>query len=481
MVSCVFLHYVMVGLLLFPRVFSWSQGSLLGMPRAIIASPHVMRYRGHLRSTMMDSVPEIEYGAPSSSKVKASARLSAFNLAKCVGGVGVFALPAGVALFSDSKKAVIPAAALCIALGLVSAYTFSLYGRACAHYKTTTLKETWSKAVGEDTAWIVSFASTLKTLFACLTFSIVIGDSFTSLAKSMGAPALLHVRTNMILLMSFLVVLPLCLLQSLAALAPFSAMGMAGTIYTKIFMMIRLVDGSYRPGGKFFNDVVPALQPVFGARPLPVNPLTMVLVSMLSTAYIAHYNAPTFYSELRDNTMPRFNAVSLAGFGIAIFMTLWVTLTGFLTFGGNASGYILNNYSGMDKLASIARCSVGITILTSYPFTFTALRTGCLDMLGVPVDKRPELNTPTTLMILGAITSAAMVITNVGFAVSFAGALFGNALMYCAPAIIEIARTRDTGTISFWNLLVNRLILGGGAVLGILGAAICVLKEIGKI
>jgi len=421
--------------------------------------------------------------AVTSSRAKgpASARLSAFNLAKCIGGVGIFALPAGVALYSDTRKALIPSAIICTLLGLTSAYTFILYGRACSHYNTTTLKETWAKAVGADSAWIISTSSSLKTIFTCLTFSIVIGDSFSSLAKSMGAPSFFYDRTNMILLMSSIVVLPLCLLQSLAALAPFSAIGMMGSIYTAIFMTIRYLDGSYCQGGRFFHDLPPTLQPVFDTRPNSVSKLTLVLVSMLSTAYIAHYNAPNFYSELRNNTMRRFNAVALTGFTSAICLTLWVISTGFLTFGGNANGYILNNYSGMDKLASIARFSIGVTIVTSYPFSFTALRTGVLDMFGVPVDKRSEINTAATLTILGIITSAALVIRNVGFAVSFAGALFGNALMYVAPAIIEICRTRSTGTATITNLIVNHLILVIGALLGLLGAGICVLKEMGKI
>lgn len=410
-----------------------------------------------------------------------SARLSSFNLAKCVGGVGVFSLPAGVALFSDSKKALVPAATICVLLGLVAAYTFILYGRACAQYETRTLQETWARAVGEDSAWMVSVASTLKTIFTCLTFSIVIGDSFTALARSLGAPALLQVRSNMVVATSGLVVAPLCLLQSLKALAPFSMVGMAGTIYTAIFMTIRMLDKSYSPGGRFFASVTPVLQPVFGARAHGLSPLTLVLVSMLSTAYIAHYNAPTFYSELRDPTKRRFANMTLSGFGTAILLTLWIITTGFLTFGGASNGFILNNYSGLDPLASVARAAVGVTIVTSYPFTFNALRTGTLDIMGVPADKRAELNTPTTLMILGAITALAVVVTNVGFAVGFAGALFGNALMYCAPAIIEIKRNAAASTTTHRNLFVNRFILGMGFLLGVLGAAVCVLKEVGRI
>jgi hypothetical protein len=84
-------------------------------------------------------------------------------------------------------------------------------------------------------------------------------------------------------------------------------------------------------------------------------------------------------------------------------------------------------------------------------------------------------------MILGAITALAVVVTNVGFAVGFAGALFGNAIMYCAPAIIEIKRNAAANTTTHRNLFVNRFILGMGFLLGVLGAAVCVLKEVGRI
>lgn len=447
---------------------------------------HAYKRRGKIGKTMTpfmsSGVDEVSSDVIAAKEaVEASARVSAFNLAKCIGGVGLFSLPAGVALFSDAKKALIPSAVICTFLGLVAAYTFILYGRGCAHYNTTSLKETWEEAVGKGSGWVVSSSSTLKTLFTCLTFSIVIGDSFRDLAVSMGAPKLLQSRSNMILGMTSGIVLPLCLLESLDALTPFSAMGMAGTLYTAVFMTIRALDGSYAPGGRFHSTIAHSMQPVFNSRPHGISSLTLVLVSMLSTAYIAHYNAPAFYSELRNNTSKRFNRVTMAGFGSAIVLTLWVISTGFLTFGGNCNGYVLNNYSRLDTLASIARFAVGVTLLTSYPFTFTALRTGIMDTLGVSASQRDEFHVPMTVSVLSLVTAAALVVKNVGFAVSFAGALFGNALMYCMPAIIEKRRVEAMGTANLRNRLVNNAILLFGAILGLLGAIVCVLREMGRI
>ena len=40
---------------------------------------------------------------------------------------------------------------------------------------------------------------TVKTFFACLAFSIILGDSFSSIAKSIDLPEFFHSRSNVIL------------------------------------------------------------------------------------------------------------------------------------------------------------------------------------------------------------------------------------------------------------------------------------------
>ena len=101
---------------------------------------------------------------------------------------------------------------------------------------------------------------------------------------------------------------------------------------------------------------------------------------MLSTSFIAHYNAPGIYEELKDNTMARFNQVVLGAFGAATSITVLVMAVGFATFGGASSGLILNNYANSDLFASLARLAIGVAIVTGYPFAFSAVRDGILDI-----------------------------------------------------------------------------------------------------
>ena len=127
-----------------------------------------------------------------------------------------------------------------------------------------------------------------KTLVACLCFSIIIADLSADLGKTAGlsgefflclpfgmcirvqvnAPltprrprcrvppsGALGSRDNILVLMSLFTILPLCLLRSFAALSATAYMGIAGTIGTIIAMVYRLMEGSYAPGGQFYQAV----------------------------------------------------------------------------------------------------------------------------------------------------------------------------------------------------------------------------------
>jgi len=76
-----------------------------------------------------------------------------------------------------------------------------------------------------------------------------------------------------------------------------------------------------------------------------------------------HYNAARFYTELKDRTLPKYGVAVGSSFAIAAVLYMALATFGFLTFGGNCSGYILNNYSPYDPLAFVSRLAVGLAVL----------------------------------------------------------------------------------------------------------------------
>ena len=216
-----------------------------------------------------------------------------FNLVKAIVGVGVLSLPAGIAAFGNSPTAVAPALCLIAAIGILSGFGFATIGRVCAYTGATSYREAWSQAVGARTSWIPSWSATLKTSMACLAFSMVLADTFCALLGS-------DQRTAVLLGLTTIILLPLCWLKDLASLAPFSLLGVVGMLYTGVAMAKRYLDGSYlteattTTGSALLESVPEALQPAFGndGWQSVFSPNSLILVCMLSTAYMAHFNAP---------------------------------------------------------------------------------------------------------------------------------------------------------------------------------------------
>lgn len=268
----------------------------------------------------------------------------------------------GIAAFGNAPSAAIPAVALIAVIGCLSAYGFSLIGRVCSYTGAKSYREAWASTISQGTSWLPAVSCTFKTSCAVLAYSMILADTSTSLLQTAGYTV---ARTPALLAVTSMILLPLCWMKNLSSLAPFSLLGSLGMGYTAIAMAIRYFGKAYAVGGKFV--VAKHLAPKFGTQgaSAAVSPSVFILVSMLSTAYMAHFNAPKFYTELKDNTIARFNTVVSSSFGIAIALFASMASLGFLTFGSASNGLILNNYANADGLMSLSRIAVFVSLVFS--------------------------------------------------------------------------------------------------------------------
>ena len=208
-----------------------------------------------------------------------------------------------------------------------------------------------------------------------------------------------------------------------------------------------------------------------------------VLESMLSTAYEAHFNAPLFYRELKDNTVPRYTRMVSTSFFASVITMIAVTAFGFLTFGGASSGFILNNYANSDRLASIARVFVASSIVFSYPLCFVGLRDGIRELRGTKPGET-KLRAEWTLGLVGVVTAVSLKLSDLGFVNSFGGALVGSGIVYSFPALMflkPLQRKAATGAGKLAGnvrreMAANKGIVVAGAVMAVLGCAVSVLE-----
>jgi hypothetical protein len=256
-----------------------------------------------------------------------------FSLVKSIVGAGVLSLPAGIAMFGDAPSAVIPAVILIATIGVLSGYGFALIGRVCSLTGTASYRSAWEESISKESSWIPAVAVTFKAIFAILAYSMILGDTFQSIALSTGYKIS---KTTVLMVITTVVLLPLCLLKNLGSLAPFSLLGSLGMVYTAGAMAIRYYGKAYAaPGGVFAHDLPRAFRPSFGTHgaAYALSPKASILLGMLSTAYMAHFNAPRFYNTLQNKSVPRFLTVVGTSFGISIALFAVIAALGFLTFG----------------------------------------------------------------------------------------------------------------------------------------------------
>ena len=445
--------------------------------------------------------------APTPSIFATARRLTpvAFGLVKAMAGTGMLALPLGLAVITDHPKGLWPANVLMSVLGLLSAYTFALYGRLVHATQATSLGGVWkaimcknSKSGAEphrDTSWIVSLANFVYCFGCGLAYSLVLGDILSSLARSssLRLPAVLLTRQAAILGVTGCVLLPLSNLQSLAALAPVSIVGVLGTLFTTGFLGWRcptvMASSPYVGCGSFgtysrFGSIAP-----------------LMLVAMSCVAMMAHFSAPEFYHELKktngkknssspaataapipaatteaDTTVLRnFFQITTAGFGTIAIVNALTLAFGFLTFGGACQGNILSNFSVSDPGATLCRLLIGVSVMGGFPMCIQPCRSAALEVLKIPGTVKN--NRRALGVLVGVLTSIALTVKDVGFVISMNGAVMGSNLMYTIPSLLFLKHTKNrTGARIRWERRFCRLLIGFGGVAMVAGAWVSILS-----
>jgi amino acid permease len=438
---------------------------------------------------------------------------------------------------SNYPQALWPANLLLLVLGIMSAYTFSLYGRLTHATGAKSLGEIWARITMTgnddrtaiaDTSWIVSVANFVYCFGCCLTYILVIGDSLSGLLQGCGGSGIWASRQASILAVATTMLLPLVRLSSLSALAPMSIVGVLGTMVVAVFMCLQCP--AIFSSSPYYTAAVSAaatktmsveaiqilhkksillrtapLPPLFNTYHRLKSPAPLSLVAMACVAWMAHFSAPDFYHSLNRgsrldkdkdddeivstgmtaaSTLNQFYTMTVLAYSIVAIVNAVVLSTGFLTFGGNSMGIILNNYSALDRGASLSRVLVLLSMIGGFPFVFHGCLSSATDLTSRrrPASAATSDNPPPTValnqqtmtsVLLSVVTATALIVKDAGFVVSFNGALMGTAIIYIFPAFLYLRHTanKSRSLMSHWLRLerwfckfVKRLACGAAAI-----------------
>lgn len=182
---------------------------------------------------------------------------------------------------------------------------------------------------------------------------------------------------------------------------------------------------------------------------------------------------------MKDHTTGKFNIVVIASFISAAVTYICISSLGFLTFGGHSAGFILDNYSYRDPLATLSRFGVALSVIFAYPLLFQGGRDGFWDLLG-QTEASSARRQATTIVLLTTITFLAIYINDLTFVLSFGGATLSSAIIYIFPPLMFQSLVLNCTCMRTYTsnreVKVSEAMMWVGDLFGLCGAIVTVIR-----
>ena len=417
--------------------------------------------------------------------------------------------------FSRGPSGIVPSLAMLVGFGSCSASTMIMYARLATSTKSKTIGELWGKIISRRTEWIVDLSIFSLCFGCCVFYSAFIGDIFGALASVLSIGGVAVKRWMVLTGITSFVLLPLCMLEDLSALQFSSLVGFAGILYTALFQVWRLSDGSYRTGGKMLPFVEEKMLPHWPEQKFSlwhVNTGTLVLANMLCLAFLSHYNAISYFRELEGSSIERYRVAIRLGFGISMLIFGAMMFVGYNLFGAAAQPLLLNNFpKSRDVMASAARVATGLAITFAYPLMFAGLKSSLFSLINAATAprgssspeqegeappaaakrKRPmdlDKRTQQVAVLASIVLITAIAIQcgeeDVGFILGIVGSVLGCLTAYILPATLRLSQKRrrdELGlSISLTETVASYTLIAVGLVFGACGVWITIKNEMEK-
>jgi len=325
--------------------------------------------------------------------------------------------------------------------GIVAAASFHMLGGASRQWGLSSFRGLWQRSVGSSLAmdWII----VVNGCLTLLSYAVMVADNTSSALVGLlgeGHPLALG-REAAVLVVALGVLLPLCLAPTLTALRHASVLGMCAMCYT---ILLVLLDAALSPAAR---EQDPELA-------VPIARLTPGLfsaIAIFSQSFVAHYNAPTIYSELRDKRPSSWTRVVATAYALAFAAYLSFALAGARRFGSRVEGNVLRMYPATTA-TMLAWLSISVSTAMSYPLVFHPFRDSCVGLLcrwrGSAVEKAPpaEVRSQQVLVALAFVPLSALVggrVDDLGVVNALTGAVTGCLVAYICPAIIYRTAVRE--------------------------------------
>lgn len=304
---------------------------------------------------------------------------------------------------------------------------FLLIGYLCAKTDAKTFRSLMVICIGQKAGVIMDVMLFFHTMFSCVGYITLIGD-FTTKSMSGLYPGCIFAenRTAAILVIAVFILFPLSLLRDLSSLKFTSMLGLFVTalaclyVFTDCLLNAReyhVMDNLTENWWYFRLD-------------------TFKCIALFNGSFSAHYNAPTYYAELKVKTFDNYVKAALYSFAIATILFTVFGLFGFARFGNAVMGNVLKGYSAESTMVQLCWMCMMMSTVFVFPLSFQRMRSSWTALVNKPRKMHAKSSIPfTTIGLLAVCVYLGSAFDDIAVIKMIKGATLGVSIMFIMPGL----------------------------------------------
>lgn len=318
------------------------------------------------------------------------------TIANAALGAGLLSIPYAIAsagLASGGAALLVLIIACCASLCIIMA---RMAVAQAADPSVTSFGALVAWGCGPLAAWFVELLVLTNSFGACIGYVVVLGDVITPLVYAplqQLAPKLsAHNARIAVCCVAAVFCLLLSLLRRISALRYTAAVAVFACFYTAGMLIIKAALSPCTEGHCFDETSPPrngwctreqalnatlsgsgacnAEAPQAGVSLWPVDAAAFFrALPIFMSALQCHIQVAFIFAEAPSRLRTRWPRLAIGGTSMALLLLFYAAVgaAGFLRFGAQTQGDCLENFSGADAVANVARVAVGITALSAFP------------------------------------------------------------------------------------------------------------------
>uniref|UniRef100_V9KGV6 Sodium-coupled neutral amino acid transporter 1-like protein n=1 Tax=Callorhinchus milii TaxID=7868 RepID=V9KGV6_CALMI len=369
----------------------------------------------------------------------ASFGMSVFNLSNAIIGSGLLGLS-----YAMANTGIVLFVILLIGVMLLSLYSIHLLLNISTITGSMVYETLGEKAFGKPGKFIVFGATSLQNTGAILSYLFIVKNELPFVIKSfvdVNSQEWYLNGSYLIIIVTLVIILPLCLFKNLGYLGYTSGFSLACMIF---FLIVVIWKKTEIPcpftvsNSSCISDGVKC-----NAKYFVLNEKTVYALPTMAFAFVCQPSLLPIYSELKNRTSRRMKKVSNISVFAMFIMYLLTAIFGYLTFYDDVNSELLCSYSDKrDQTILIVRLAVITAVILTVPVLLFTIRSSIL-LIALKGKFSWFWHIITTLVLLIACNVLVILIPSIKDVFAVIGSSSANMLIFIIPASLYLKLAKD--------------------------------------